>query len=161
MDEKKADKKPKLPLGVKIFIGYMGLMLVTVCVMQVTSILDFETAVSLGFQEDDPNSADPFVRGRVLLEQGTAGADLIIQGLLCIAAILGLLFRSGIGFACAFGQLGISIYWPTFDILQESVLFTKGVSDELIVGNIVGEVFYIILALVMAVVLFRHRKLFF
>ena len=153
-------EKKKLPLGVKIVIGYLGLMLLTLAIMQVTSILDFETAVSLGFQEDDPNSADPFVRGRVLLEQGTAGADLIIQGMLIIVAILGLLCRSGIGFVCAFGQLGISIYWPTFDIIQESVLFSKGVSEELIVGNIVGEVFYIVLALVMAAILYRHRKVF-
>jgi len=89
-------------------------MLLVVIGMQAVSFFDFELAFSLGFQEDDPNSLDPFIHGRALLEQGTAGADIIIRGLLLIGVIVGLLQRRAFGYACALGQLSISLYWPTF-----------------------------------------------
>jgi len=152
--------QPQLPVSVKAVIVLMGIMLLIVIGGQAVSFVNFELAVSLGFQEDDPNSSDPFIRGRVLLEQGTAGTDVIIQGLLLIGAIVGLLQRRAFGYACALGELSISIYWPTFDILQESLLVSHGIIEGLNVSNVVFETVYIVLSLAAALILYRHRQLF-
>ncbi len=152
--------RPQLPLSVKAVIVLLGIVLLATLVMQGVSVVNFELARALGFQEDDPNSPDPFIRGRTLLEQGTAGADLIVQGLLLVGAIVGLLQRRAFGYACALAQLGISIYWPTFDMLQESLLVSRGVMERLDLSIVAFEVVYIVLSLAAAVILYRHRRLF-
>ena len=70
--------QPKLPLSVKAVIILLGIMFLVIFVMQGVSAVNFELAFSLGFQEDDPNSPDPFIRGRTLLEQGTAIQTVIL-----------------------------------------------------------------------------------
>jgi len=150
----------QLPLSVKAVIAFLVIALLLIVGMQVVSVVNFELALSLGLQEDDPNSLDPFIRGHAILEQGIAGADVIIQGLLLIGAIVGLLQRRAFGYACALGELGISIYWPTFDIFQESLLVSRGLMEGLDVSTVVFETVYIALSLVAALVLYRHRRLF-
>lgn len=85
---------------------------------------------------------------------------MIIQGLLLIGATVGLLRRRPFGYACALGQLSISIYWPSFDLIQESLLVSHGLMDRLDVSVVVFEVVYIILSLAAAVILYLHRGLF-
>jgi hypothetical protein len=82
-----ASTPQQLPLSVKAVIGLLGIMFLMIIGMQGVSFINFELARSLGFQENDHNSSDPFNRGRALLEQGTAGTDVLIQGLLLIEAI--------------------------------------------------------------------------
>ena len=151
---------PRLPLSMKVVVVYFILLFVVIIGMQTTTAIDYELARSLGFQEDDPASADRFEAGRARLERATAMADVIIQGLLALGAIIGLLMRRGFGLACGFGLLAISIYWPTFDMFNEAALGCTGFGEGLIPAHVIIESLIIVTALAAAFILYRHRKLF-
>ncbi|UCH78274.1 MAG: hypothetical protein JSU81_11225 [Candidatus Coatesbacteria bacterium] len=152
--------RPALPPAMKVVVAYFILLFVAIIGMQTTTVIDYEFARSLGFQEDDPASADRFVAGRARLERATALADVIIQGLLGLGAIIGLLKRRGFGLACGFGLLAISVYWPTFDMFNEAVLGRTGFGEGLIPAHVIIESVIIVTALAAALTLYRHRRLF-
>ncbi len=64
MASEQTSAQSKFPLSVKAVIVMLVIMLLMVIGIQAVSFVDFDLALPLGFQEDDPNSLDPFIRGR-------------------------------------------------------------------------------------------------
>ena len=93
-----ADKEVKMantkrPMGIWVvfillimafFLGVGG---------QGLSVISWDTALSLGLQEDDPESENVMERSLVPIEWGTAMADVILQTTFILLAFYGLFRR--------------------------------------------------------------------
>jgi len=74
------------------------------------SVISWDTALSLGLQEDDPESENVMERSLVPIEWGTAMADVILQTTFILLAFYGLLRRHWIGLAAATMQFTVYVY---------------------------------------------------
>jgi len=104
------------PLG--IWIAIIALLLTIIAwIMQAYSLLDWENAVKLGFQNGSftGNQAEQALANK---EHGEAIADLIWPLPLAIIALYGILKKKLIGLLASMMEFAICIYFPLFYIFQ-------------------------------------------
>jgi len=108
----------KLPLGIWIVIIILVFDIFLGVVGQLITIISFETALSLGLQEDNPNSDDPIQRTLVPVEWGVAVADVILQTIGIILALIGIFRRHWVGLMGATVVFTILLYASLFFFFQ-------------------------------------------
>ena len=96
--------------GVGFWILIMTGILITILLLvgQTFSLINYETAVSLGLQE----SSNEVTEVGIAFAKGFAFADTFIYIPLLLAGIIGLLKRKRWSVFAMFGTCAISIYWP-------------------------------------------------
>ena len=100
----------KRPIGIWIvFVLLILAFIVGVC-GQGISLISWNTAISLGLQEDDPKSENVMERSLVPIEWGTAMTDVILQTTFILLAFYGLLHRHWIGLVAATMQFTVYVY---------------------------------------------------
>lgn len=105
---------------------------------QALSILSWDTALSLGLQDDSPHSDDIVERMMMAISWGEAGADVLVQGTLIILTVVGIFLRRRFGYVAGVGLAIIWIY-VTFLITLESIaLHTWGLVPDLSRAQHVG-----------------------
>ncbi len=103
------DKPKKVPLGIKIIIGFFLLSFIAWIIGQGGAVIFYDSVAELGFQ-DPRESVDPVI---VEVNRGIGFADTIIQLPLFILAVIGLWRLRFFGAVASWMVLGISLYWPT------------------------------------------------
>lgn len=104
------------------------------------SFFRWDRALKLRLQEDSPASPDPVEKTMGAISQGEAGADLIVQGALIIAAFAGILLRHPAGFVAGIAQGVLWIYVTGMVLFQRWMLFRWGVVRDLSRLKAVGPV---------------------
>ena len=100
----------KRPMGIRIVFVLLILAFIFGVCGQAVSVIAWNTALSLGLQEDDPKSENLMERSLVPIEWGTAMADVILQTTFILLAFYGLLRRHWIGLAAATMQFTVYVY---------------------------------------------------
>ena len=101
-------KTIKIPLGVKIIIGFHLLSIVLWTIGQGGAVISYDTVAEWGLQEPR-ELIDPVI---VEVNRGTGLADVLIQIPLFVIAIIGLLRLRFFGAVASWLVLGTTIYWP-------------------------------------------------
>jgi hypothetical protein len=127
-------RKPigRFPLGiwvVLVFFIISGLFLTLFA--QALSFFAWDTALSLGLQEDSRNSTNIVERTIGAISWGEAGADIIVQGTLIILTLAGILMRRQFGFVTGMAQSTIWIYVTLLAIFQRVGFYYWGVVSDL------------------------------
>lgn len=103
-------KTGRYPIG--IWIALLAVLLTMVgMLMQLYSLLDWEHAVKLGFQ-NERFSTDPVESTWAAESWGVAMADVLWPLPITLIAFVGLLRRRFVGFAAALMALAIAVYFP-------------------------------------------------
>lgn len=102
------DSTTKIPLGVKLIIGFFVLSTVLWTIGQGGTVIFYDAVAELGFQEPR-ESLDPVI---VEVNRGIGLADMIVQIPLFVLAIVGLWQLRFYGAVASWLALGISLYWP-------------------------------------------------
>lgn len=106
----------RLPTGIWMAMG--ALLLITLAwLMQAYSLINWESAVSLGLQNGS-FTGDASEKLLAKKEQGEAIADLIWPLPLTLLAFFGILGKRFIGFVAGMMVFAICIYFPLFYIFQ-------------------------------------------
>jgi hypothetical protein len=100
----------RLPVGIWIVLALLIFAFIFGPGGQAVSVISWETAISIGLQEDHPDSKDVMERSLVPIEWGTAVADVILQTIVIMLALYGIIRRRWIGLAAATMQFIILIY---------------------------------------------------
>jgi|GEM_PF-507004 len=108
----------RMPLGIWVVMVLLFIALIFGTGGQTLSIISWDTANSLGLQEDHPDSKDVMERSLVPVEWGTAMADVILQTLVILLAMYGIIRKHWIGLATATIEFGILIYAALFFFFQ-------------------------------------------
>ncbi len=106
----------KLPAGIWMALGAL-LLIGLAWLMQVYSLLNWESAVNLGFQNGSfsGDAVDKALAGK---ERGEALADLLWPLPLTLVAFFGILRKRFIGFVASMMVFAICVYFPLFYIFQ-------------------------------------------
>jgi hypothetical protein len=154
----------RFPLGIWVVLILMltsGLFLTIFA--QTLSFFSWDTALSLGLQEDSPYSADIVERMMMAISWGEAGTDLLVQGTLIVLTLIGILRRRQFGFLAGFGQAIIWIYVTLLIILQRIALFNWDLVSDLSRAKSVGPVIFVFVGIpgvLMLVCLTANRQFF-
>ena len=108
----------RFSFGIWVVLILLFIALLTGSAGQLISIISWDTARSLGLQEDNPNSVDPMERSLVPVEWGTAVADVILQTPVILLALYGIIRRHWIGLAGATMEFTILLYAALFFFFQ-------------------------------------------
>lgn len=109
-------KLGKYPFGIWLALGAV-LLTFLAWLMQAYSLLDWETAVSLGLQNSSFNGDESDIAWATK-ERGEAIADLIWPLPLSILAFVGLLKERFFGLVSSLMLFGICVYFPLFYLFQ-------------------------------------------
>jgi hypothetical protein len=106
----------RLPAGIWMALGAL-LLIGLAWMMQAYSLLNWESAVNLGFQNGSfsGNAVDKALAGK---ERGEALADLLWPLPLTLVAFYGILKKRFIGFVACMMVFAICVYFPLFYIFQ-------------------------------------------
>lgn len=109
------------PLGV--WLAIFALILICLAwLMQIYSLINWEGAVKLGFQ-DDSFTGDITERAMADVERGVAIADILWVLPITIIAFIGLFRKNFIGFIAAMMAFAVCVYFPLFYAFRESMSF--------------------------------------
>ncbi len=127
-------RKPlgRFPLGLwaaLFFLVVSGLGLTIFA--QGLSFFHYQGALSIGLQEDLPNSPDLVERAMAAVSWGEAGADIIIQGALIILALIGIIRKRWWGLSAGLAQAIIWIYVTLMVPLQRIGLYLFNAEPDL------------------------------
>jgi hypothetical protein len=150
-------QKKKLPLGIKIIIGFHLVSTVLWIFGQGGAVIFYDTVAQWGFQ-DLRESLDPVI---VEANRGIGFADFVIQIPLFIAAVIGLWQRRFYGAVCSWLVLGITIYWPVVDWAKQYFFYQAAVEHQpvdIMVHGILA--FFLLFAIWASWYLFKNRRLF-
>jgi uncharacterized membrane protein len=107
----------RLPIG--ILIAYFALLLICLAwFMQTYSLLDWEGAVKLGFQNARGTELECAIAD---VERGVAIADILWVLPLTVLAFIGLIRKKFIGFVASMMVFAICVYFPLFYAFRESM----------------------------------------
>jgi hypothetical protein len=106
----------RLPAGIWMALGAL-LLIGLAWLMQAYSLLNWESAVNLGFQNGSfsGDAVDKALAGK---ERGEALADLLWPLPLTLVAFFGILRKRFIGFVASMMVFAICVYFPLFYIFQ-------------------------------------------
>ena len=150
-------QKEKLPLGVKIIIGFHLVSIVLWIIGQGGAVISYDTVAQWGFQ-DPRESLDPVI---FEANRGIGFADFVIQIPLFISAAIGLWLRRFYGAVCSWLVLGITIYWPVVHWAKQYFFKQAAVkhdSVDIMVHVILAFIFFF--AIWASWYLFKNRTLF-
>jgi hypothetical protein len=129
----------RFPLGIWIVLVFLVILgLIVSFSGQVVSVLSWDTALSLGLQEDSPHSADIVERMVGAISWGEAVADVPVQGTLIILTLIGILRRRRFGFVAGVALATIWIYVAIMIPAQRIGLYSWGVVSDLSRAQYVG-----------------------
>ena len=147
----------KIPLGVKIIIGFHLLSIILWTIGQGGAVIAYDTVAKLGLQEPR-ELVDPVI---VEVNKGIGFTDFIIQIPLFILAVIGLWRLKFFGAVASWLLFGITIYWPV--VAWSNKYFFARAAVKYHPFDVITHV---ILALIILFAvwaswhLFRNRKLF-
>ncbi|UCG88421.1 MAG: hypothetical protein JSW71_07730, partial [Gemmatimonadota bacterium] len=122
----------RFPLGIWIVLILMLTSGLFITIFgQALSLVSWDTAFSLGLQEDSPHSADIVERMMVAISWGEAGTDVLVQGILLVMVLTGILRRRQFGFLAGIGQAIIWIYVTLLVTLQRIALYNWDLVPDL------------------------------
>lgn len=108
----------RLPLGIWVVLVLLLFALIFGPGGQAISFISWDKAISLGLQEDHPDSRDVMERSLVPIEWGTAIADVILQTALILLALYGLIRKHWIGLAAGTMTFTVFMYAALFFFFQ-------------------------------------------
>jgi hypothetical protein len=122
----------RFPLGIWIVLVFLLITgLFFTLFAQALSFFAWDAALSLGLQEDSPNSTDMVERTIGAMSWGEAGADVPVQGALIVLTVIGILRRRQFGFVTGVALTTIWIYVAIMILLQRIDLYHWGVVPDL------------------------------
>ena len=122
----------RFPIGIWIVLVILLITGILFTLLgQAVSLISWDTAISLGLQEDSPHTADMVTKMMVAVSWGESGADVIVQGSLIILTIVGIFLRRRFGFVTGIMLAGIWIYVTFLIILQRISLYKWGLVSDL------------------------------
>jgi len=131
----------RFPLGIWIVLVFLLITgLIFTLFAQTLSFFDWDTALSLGLQEDSRNSTDIVERTIGAMSWGEAGADVLVQGILIILTLIGILQRRQFGFVTGVTLATIWVYVTLMVPLQRIGFYNWGVVPDLSRAKYVGAV---------------------
>ena len=138
----------RFPLGIWIVLIFLLISgLVFTLLAQTLSFFAWDTALSLGLQEDSRNSADIVERTIGAMSWGEAGADILVQGTLIILTLIGILRRRQFGFVTGVTLATIWIYVTLMVPLQRIGFYNWGVVPDLSRAQYLGPVMVIVVGI--------------
>jgi len=151
------NKAAKIPLGIKIIIGFHLLSIILWTIGQGGAVIAYDTVAKWGLQEPQ-EVVDPVI---VAVNKGIGFADFIIQIPLFILAVIGLWRLKFFGAVVSWLLLGMTIYWPVVAWSSKYFFAKAGVKYHPfdLASNLI-LVFIIAFAVWASWYLFRNRKLF-
>ena len=154
---KNMDQQKKVPLGVKLIIGFFGLSIIGWTVGQGGAVIAYDTVAQLGFQESR-ESVDPVI---VEVNRGIAFADVVIEIPLFILAIIGLWRLRLFGAVATWMVAGMNVYWTTVAWAKQHFYLQAGVKCEPLAIPTHGTLAFVFLFSAWASwYLFKNRPLF-
>ena len=147
----------KIPLGVKIIVGFHLLSIILWTIGQGGAVISYDTIAKWGLQEPR-ELLDPVI---VEVNRGIGFADFVIQIPLFILAVIGLWRLRFFGAMASWLLFGMTLYWPVvawadqYFYAQAAIKHRPfGVATNLVL------VFIVLFAAWASWYLFRNRKLF-
>ena len=151
------DKQKKVPLGIKLIIGFFILSTILWIIGQGGAVISYDSVAKLGLQELR-ESVDPVI---VEVNRGIALGDVIIQIPLFILAVIGLWRLRFFGTVASWMVLGINVYWTTVAWAKQSFYLHASVKCQPFDIATNGTLVFIFLFSVWASwYLFKNRMLF-
>jgi uncharacterized membrane protein YuzA (DUF378 family) len=122
----------RFPLGIWIVLLFLLVTgLVFTLFAQALSFFAWDTAFSLGLQEDSRTSADVVERAIGAMSWGEAGADVLVQGTLIILTLIGIFQQRPFGFVTGVALAIIWIYVALMIPLQRIGFYKWDVVPDL------------------------------
>jgi len=150
-------KKNKVPLGIKLIIGFFILNLIIFVIGQGGAVVSYDYVAKLGLQEAR-ETVDPVI---VVVNRGIGLADVLIGVPLFVLAIIGLWRLRFFGAAFSWMVLGISFYWTTVAWFKQSFYIQASVKCQPFdIGTHGVLAFVFIFSVWASWYLFKNRKLF-
>jgi len=150
-------KATRIPLGVKIIIGFHLLSIILWMIGQGGAVISYDTVAKWGLQESRER-VDPVI---VEVNKGIGFTDIIVQIPLFILAVIGLWRLKFYGAVASWSVLGITIYWPVVAWANKYFFAQAGTKYHPFDMTTNGILVFIVLFAVWASwYLFRNRKLF-
>ena len=103
------EKQARIPLGIKIIIGFHILNIIMWIIGQGGAVIDYDTVAQWGLQEP----RETINHTILVTNRGIGCADVIIGVPLFIIAVIGLWRMKFYGAVFSYMVLGISFYWTT------------------------------------------------
>jgi hypothetical protein len=116
----------RFPTGVRIIIGFFVVSVLIWVVGQGGAVVTYDRVAELGFHPER-DQVDPIT---VLVTQGIAVGDVLIQLPFFLVAILGLWRLRFFGVAAAWIALGINLYWTSVAWAKQFYYLQAGVDTE-------------------------------
>lgn len=154
----------RFPLGIWVVLILMltsGMFLTIFA--QALSFFSWDTALSVGLQEDSPHSADIVERVMGAISWGEAGADVLVQGTLIVLTLIGILLRRQFGFLAGIAESIIWIYVTLLITLQRIALYNWDLVPDLSRAKYLGPVMFVFVGIpgvLMLVCLIANRHFF-
>lgn len=147
----------KLPLGIKVIIGFYLLCIVSWTIGQGGALVLYDTVAKWGLQEPRESLAPAIVE----VNKGFAFADIVVQIPLLVLTTVGLRQRRFYGVVGSWLVLGINIYWPIVIWATQYFFKQAGVKYHPLDTSINGFIVFVFLfAMWASWYLFRNRRLF-
>ena len=125
-------RKPngRLPMGIWFGLAVLGLLMVA-WAMQAYSLLNWESAVALGIQ-NERLTGDAAERAWALESWGVAVADMLWALPITIVAIIGIIRGRFYGFVAGMMAYSIGVYFPLFFAFQRWATYPGTVITALV-----------------------------
>lgn len=144
-------------MALRIIIGFLVVSVFIWIVGQGGAVVAYDSVAALGFHPERDH-VDPIT---VLVTQGIAVGDVLIQLPFFVAAILGLARLRFYGAAAAWIGLGINLYWITVAWAKQWYYLQAGVDTEPFGLSLHAPLAFMFLFSAWAIwYLFRNRSLF-
>ena len=151
------NKQKKVPLGIKLIIGFFILNLLMFVIGQGGAVVSYDYVAKLGLQEAR-ETIDPVI---VVVNRGIGLADVLIGVPIFILAIIGLWRLRFFGALFSWMVLGISFYWTTVAWAKQSYYIQASLKCQPFDIGVHGVLAFVFIFSVWASWhLFKNRKLF-
>ena len=151
------EKQRKIPLGIKLIIGFYILNIIFWVLGQGLSVIAYDTVARWGLVEAR-ETVDPF---GIVINRAIGLADVLIGPPIFIIATIGLWKLRFSGLIASYMGFGIGFYWTTIAWVKQSFLIRAGVKCEPFdVGTHVMLAFVFLFSLWGSLYLYKNRKLF-
>ena len=150
-------EQKKVPLGIKLIIGFFMLNLLMVVVGQGGAVVSYDFVAGLGLQEAR-DTVDPVI---VAVNRGIGLGDFIIGVPLFILAITGLWRLKFFGAVFSWMVLAISLYWTTVAWAKQSFYMQASIKSQPFDVGVHGVLAFVFLVSLWATWhLFKNRHIF-